>query len=161
MRLRRPDTQLVIIGEGEARIRDAVAALAAAHPDRVACCFTFTDRLEHQLMAGADMVLMPSLYEPCGLTQMHALRYGAPVIGRRVGGIGDTVVDGDTGILFETFDVEALDTALDRAMALYADHAAWHAMMRRAMRRDFGWDHSMHHYAEVYGAAERAVPTEG
>jgi starch synthase len=153
--LRDGDAQLIIIGEGEPHIRDAVAALAAEHPSRVACCFSFTDRLEHQLMAGADMVLMPSLYEPCGLTQMHAQRYGAPVIGRRVGGIGDTVSDGETGFLFDLFDAASLDVALTRALALYADGTRWQEMMRRAMTRDFGWDHSMVDYAGVYELAEQ------
>jgi starch synthase len=152
-RLREDDLQLIIIGEGDARIRDAVAEFVAAHAGRMACSFTFTDRLEHQLMAGADMVLMPSLYEPCGLTQMHASRYGTPVIGRRVGGIGDTVDDEETGFLFGAFDVAAMDAALDRALVRFADRPAWHAMMRRAMARDFGWDHSMAGYAAVYRAA--------
>lgn len=152
-RLRCDGTQLVIIGEGEPQIREAVAHFAAAHPERVACSLTFTDRLEHQLMAGADFVLMPSLYEPCGLTQMHAQRYGAPVVGRRVGGIADTVVDGDTGFLFDAFDVASLDGALARALALFADRTGWRAMAARAMRRDFGWDHSMDGYAAVYRAA--------
>ena len=156
-RLRAEGTQLIIIGEGDARIREAVAAFAGECPTRVACCFTFTDRLEHQLMAGADMVLMPSLYEPCGLTQMHAMRYGTPVIGRRVGGIGDTVRDGDTGFLFTIFDVASMDAAIDRALAHFSDRMSWTAMMQRAMARDFGWDHSMVDYTAVYRTAERGA----
>ncbi len=159
VRLRDAELQLIVIGEGDARIRDAVAAFVAAHAGRMACSFTFTDRLEHQLMAGADMVLMPSLYEPCGLTQMHASRYGTPVIGRRVGGIGDTVADEETGFLFDTFDVPAMDAALDRALVRFHDRAAWQAMMRRAMARDFGWDHSMADYANVYRAAVNRAAT--
>ena len=157
LRLRADDTQLIVIGEGDTGIRDAVAAFVAAHAGRMACSLSFTDRLEHQLMAGADIVLMPSLYEPCGLTQMHAQRYGTPVVGRRVGGIGDTVVDEDTGFLFNTFDVPSLDAALNRALVHYRNRDAWQAMMRRAMARDFGWDHSMAHYAEVYRAAEQCA----
>lgn len=156
-RLRADDIQLIVIGEGDARIGDAVSAFVAAHAGRMACSLTFTDRLEHQLMAGADIVLMPSLYEPCGLTQMHAQRYGTPVVGRRVGGIGDTVADADTGFLFDTFDVPSMDAALDRALLHYRDRDAWQAMMRRAMARDFGWDHSMAHYAEVYRTAEQGA----
>lgn len=156
-RLRAADVQLIVIGEGEAHIRSAMMALAAEFPGRMVCTGTFTDLLEHQLMAGADAVLMPSLYEPCGLTQMHALRYGAPVIGRRVGGIGDTVDDGRTGFLFDAYDAAALDGALARALTHYRDRNAWHAMMRRAMRRDFGWDHAMVDYAAVYHQAERRV----
>ncbi len=156
-RLRADDTQLIVIGEGDARIGEAVAAFVAAHAGRMACSLTFTDRLEHQLMAGADLVLMPSLYEPCGLTQMHAQRYGTPVVGRRVGGIGDTVADAETGFLFDTFDVSSLDAALERALVHYRDREAWQAMMRRAMARDFGWDHAMAHYADVYRVAEQGA----
>jgi starch synthase len=88
---------------------------------------------------------------------MHAQRYGTPVVGRRVGGIGDTVVDESTGFLFDTFDVPSLDAALDRAIVRYRDRGAWQAMMRGAMARDFGWDHSMAHYTEVYRAAEQSA----
>lgn len=157
-RLRSADLQLVVLGQGEPRYHDAIAALAAENPERIACEFGFSDRLEHQLMAGADAVLMPSQYEPCGLTQMHAMRYGTPVIGRRVGGIADTVADNDTGFLFDAYSAPALDEALDRAFALFADRPAWRAMMLRAMARDFGWDRSMADYAAVYRGAERSVP---
>ena len=160
-RLRSVDVQLVVLGQGELRYHDAVSALAATHPERIACEFGFTDHLEHQLMAGADAVLMPSLYEPCGLTQMHAQRYGAPVIGRRVGGIADTVVDNDTGFLFDAYNALALDEALDRALERFADRPAWRSMMQRAMARDFGWDRSMMDYADVYRGAERAVQAPG
>jgi starch synthase len=159
-RLRQADLQLIVIGEGDARIRDAVAAFVAAHAGHMACSFTFTDRLEHQVMAGADMVLMPSLYEPCGLTQMHASRYGTPVIGRRVGGISDTVTDEETGFLFGAFDAVSMDATLDRAIARFRDRPAWESLMRAAMARDFGWDQAMAVYAQVYqGAAERVEAT--
>lgn len=156
-RLRSVDAQLIVLGQGEQYYHDAISAMAAEHPEHMACEFAFTDRLEHQLLAGADALLMPSQYEPCGLSQMHAMRYGAPVIGRRVGGITDTVADGDTGFLFEAYDVSALDAALDRALAHYADRPAWRSMMLRAMAGDFDWDHSMAQYAEVYRMAESRV----
>lgn len=157
-RLRSTDAQLIVIGEGDAYIREAMQAFAAEFPHRVACSGTFSDLLEHQLMAGADAILMPSLYEPCGLTQMHAQRYGAPVVGRRVGGIGDTVVDEETGFLFDRYDAESFDAAIDRACDCYTDSVRWTAMMRRAMTRDFGWDRVMGGYADVYRAAEQRVP---
>jgi len=156
-RLSAGDAQLIVIGEGDAHIRDAVAAFVAAHSDHMACSLTFTDRLEHQLMAGADMVLMPSLYEPCGLTQMHASRYGTPVIGRRVGGISDTVTDEETGFLFGAFDVPSMDAAIDRAIARCRDRPAWELIMRAAMARDFGWDQAMTVYAQVYQSAVEAA----
>jgi starch synthase len=158
-RLRDSAAQLIVIGEGESHIREAVAAMVAQSPERMAANFSFTDALEHQLMSGVDMVLMPSLYEPCGLTQMHAQRYGAPVIGRRVGGIGDTVSDNVSGFLFDKFDAASMDRALDRALALFRHRPAWEAMMRCAMARDFGWDHSMIDYGEVYRAAARHAPS--
>lgn len=160
-RLRDTEAQFIVIGEGDRGIRDAVASMAAESPGRMATDFVFTDAREHTLMAGADMVLMPSLYEPCGLTQMHAQRYGTPVVGRRVGGIADTVADGVTGFLFDAFTPASLDGALDRALALYGHRAEWQAMMRRAMARDFGWDHAMVDYAAVYRTAERGVLVQG
>ncbi len=153
-----PAVQFIILGQGEPRYHDAVSAMAARYPQGVACEFGFTDRLEHQLMAGADALLMPSLYEPCGLAQMHAQRYGTPVIGRRVGGISDTVTDADTGFLFDRYDAESLDGAIDRALAQFADPVGWHAMMQRAMARDFDWERSRTDYADVYRAVGRQSP---
>jgi starch synthase len=119
--------------------------------------FAFTDALEHRLTGGSDLVLMPSLYEPCGLTQMRALRYGAPAVARNVGGIHDTVEDDVTGFLFDAFDERALDAAIDRALDRFAQRRSWPAMMRRGMARDFGWARSAAAYREVYDAAERLV----
>ncbi|HEY5220441.1 MAG TPA: glycogen/starch synthase, partial [Gemmatimonadaceae bacterium] len=152
-RVRRFDAQFVFLGEGEPGYRSALAALAAERRDAVAVEFAFTDILEHRLMAGSDVVLMPSLYEPCGLTQLRAQRYGAPVVGRRVGGIHDTVQDDLTGFLFDDFTPEALDGAIDRALARAADERAWHAMMRRAMESDFGWERAAKSYGQVYAQA--------
>ena len=156
-RLRSLDAQFVFLGMGDADYRAALSALARENPGRVAVEYGFTDLLEHRLMAGADIVLMPSQYEPCGLTQMHAQRYGAPVVGRRVGGIGDTVVDNATGFLFDEFDASALDRAIDRAVARFANRRAWVATMRRAMARDFGWEHALKAYGEAYRAAASRV----
>lgn len=104
-------------------------------------------------MAGADMFLMPSQYEPCGLTQMRAQRYGALPIGRRVGGIADTVDDDVTGFLFDEFKPGALDWAMSRALARFSDREQWEPRMRAAMQRDFGWARSAKRYADVYRRA--------
>ncbi|MGH7578828.1 MAG: glycogen synthase, partial [Gemmatimonadales bacterium] len=97
------DAQFVFLGSGDPRYENALVDLARSAPNRIGVQLDFTDRLEHRLMAGADIFLMPSLYEPCGLTQMRAQRYGAPPIVRRVGGLADTVEDGVTGFAFDGY----------------------------------------------------------
>ncbi len=154
-RVRSYDAQFVFLGEGEPGYRAALSALSAERRDAVAVDFAFTDVLEHRLMAGSDVVLMPSLYEPCGLTQLRAQHYGAPVVGRRVGGISDTVQDDVTGFLFDDFTAAALDAAIDRALARRANRRAWTATMRRAMASDFGWERAADAYGRVYAEAQR------
>lgn len=145
--------QFVFIGAGEARFEQALASLAALHPDRIAVNTNFTDRLEHLLMAGADFLLMPCQYEPCGLTQMRAQRYGAIPVVRRVGGLADTVEDGVTGFVFEPYQPAPLLGAALRALDCYANSAEWSRMRRNAMARDFGWERSVERYLEVYRRA--------
>ena len=155
--IRTTDAQFVFLGTGEARYQHALADLARAAPCRVATDFEYSDRREHRLLAGADILLMPSLYEPCGLTQMRAQRYGALPVARRVGGLADTITDEETGFLFDAYTPEALDGALARALALYGRRDAWHAHVRLAMTGEFSWTRSAERYREVYdrGLAER------
>lgn len=155
------DAQFVFLGAGDPAYERALAQLAQARPRHVGVQFDFTDRLEHRLMAGADMFLMPSQYEPCGLTQLRAQRYGALPIGRRVGGIADTVEDDATGFLFDGFDASSFDRAISRALARFHDPAAWMPRMKAAMRRDFGWERSAERYAEVYRRATDLVKQRG
>jgi starch synthase len=147
------DAQFVFLGEGEARYETALRQLAHAMPDRVAVETNFNEQMEHRLIAGSDMLLMPSLYEPCGLTQMRAQHYGAIPVARRVGGLADTIQDGVTGFLFDDYSPQDLDVAAGRAVAHYTDQAAWGDHMRRAMRQDFGWERPAAGYAEVYQQA--------
>lgn len=147
------DAQFVFLGSGEPRYERALVELTSAAPNRIGVQLDFTDRLEHRLMAGADIFLMPSLYEPCGLTQMRAQRYGSPPIVRRVGGLADTVDDGLTGFAFDEYTPEAFEAAGLRALATYADTARWQAMMRRGMARDFSWERSVDTYLDVYRRA--------
>jgi starch synthase len=149
--------QFVFIGAGEARFEQALGALAARHPDRIAVNTDFTDRLEHLLMAGADFLLMPCQYEPCGLTQMRAQRYGAIPVVRRVGGLADTVEDGVTGWVFEPYHAEPLLGAVLRGLDCYASPAEWARMRRHAMRRDFSWERSVERYLAVYQQVIRAA----
>ncbi len=147
------DAQFVFLGAGEAKYERALLALARARPQHVGVQLNFTDRLEHRLMAGADMFLMPSQYEPCGLTQMRAQRYGSLPVGRRVGGISDTVQDDITGFLFDEFQPAALDRAMSHALARFADRKAWAPRMSAAMKQDFSWERSVESYAGVYQRA--------
>jgi starch synthase len=147
------DAQFVFLGSGDPRYERALVDLATSAPNRIGVQLDFTDRLEHRLMAGADIFLMPSLYEPCGLTQMRAQRYGAPPIVRRVGGLADTVEDGVTGFVFDGYSPEAFQEAGLRALRGYAEAAKWQAMVRRAMARDFSWERSVDQYLEVYRRA--------
>src|SRR2546422_100294 len=118
------DAQFIFLGSGEHRYHAALTELAAANPERVAVEFAFTDHLEHGLLAGADLLLMPSLYEPCGLTQMRAQRYGAIPVARRVGGLHDSIADGEAGFLFNAYEPAALEQAVERALERYGDRAA-------------------------------------
>jgi starch synthase len=148
-----PGAQFVFLGSGEHRYHTLLADLAASAPDRVAVEFAFTDVLEHRLLAGADALLMPSLYEPCGLTQMRAQRYGAVPVARAVGGLVDSIRDGETGFLFDEYAPAALSQAVRRAVHRYADRASWRTMMRRAMAERVGWEGSAARYLDLYRRA--------
>lgn len=147
------DTQFLFLGSGERRYERALSALALAAPDRVAVEFNFTDRLEHRLLAGADALLMPSLYEPCGLTQMRAQRYGTIPIARRVGGLADSIVDGKTGLLFDEYTPEGLMQSVTHAIEKYRKATAWQTLIRGAMKQRFGWDDSAKRYLDLYRRA--------
>lgn len=147
------EAQFIFLGEGEARYRDALAHFAAQAPDRIAVRFDFTEVREHRLLAGADILMMPSLYEPCGLTQMRAQVYGALPVVRRVGGLSDTVEDQVTGFVFDDYNTSSLRVALNRAFTSYRDEEAWGEKMRNAMSRDFGWNLSAQKYLDMYRRA--------
>ena len=147
------DAQFVFLGSGEHQYETALVELASSAPDRVGVQLDFTDRLEHRLMAGADLFLMPSLYEPCGLTQMRAQRYGAPPIVRHVGGLADTVEDGRTGFAFKPYTTDAFQEATFRALDNFAQPSKWEGIMREGMACDFSWERSVATYLDVYRRA--------
>jgi starch synthase len=151
--LQRRDAQFVFLGSGEHRYHEALANLAAGAPDRIVAEFAFTDRLEHRLLAGADLLLMPSLYEPCGLTQMRAQRYGTIPIVRAVGGLQDSVRDGVTGFLFRDYSPAALDERVRQVLERFADQAGWRTLIRQAMTQQFGWDQPTVQYENAYARA--------
>jgi starch synthase len=144
------DAQFVFIGAGEPRFEEALEYLSGVFRGRVAVETRFTDQLEHLLMAGADLLLMPCQYEPCGLTQMRAQRYGVLPVVRRVGGLADTVEDGVTGFVFDAYEAEPLVGAALRAIDTWAEPVEWRRMMRSAMARDFSWERSVEQYLALY-----------
>jgi len=129
--------------------------VARAQGDRLAVRIGFDEGLAHRIEAGADLFLMPSRFEPCGLNQLYSLRYGTVPVVRRVGGLADTVEDFDgwhhgTGFVFKEYDHRALLTAVRRALELFRDKRAWRAMMRRGMALDFSWARSAQQYRALY-----------
>jgi starch synthase len=144
------DAQWIFLGHGERRYVEALAALALRFPERVGLQTEFTDEREHRLMAGGDVLLMPCQYEPCGLTQMRAQRYGTVPLVRRVGGLADTVHDGITGFVFDEYSPLAFAECVSRAVVAYRDRPHWERIMRDGMARDFGWERSEERYRDVY-----------
>jgi starch synthase len=162
--LSRLDAMFVVLGTGDARYQDLWTKLAVQHPQRIAAHIGFHEGIAHLIEGGADIFLMPSRFEPCGLNQMYSLRYGTVPVVRRVGGLADTVRDyapGDlnsTGFMFTDYTGRALLEALGRALALYHDPARWRAVQQAAMREDNSWDHSAREYVTIY---ERAIESAG
>ncbi len=144
------DAQYVFLGHGDAHYEAMLTELAERAPSRIAVKLDFTDDFEHLLLAGADMCLMPSQYEPCGLTQMRAQRYGTIPVARRTGGLADTIEDGTTGFLFDDYTPADFMRCAMRATDQYRETDGWEAMMKEAMSRDFGWDKSAARYLTVY-----------
>jgi starch synthase len=144
------EAQFIFLGTGDAKYESMLKLYEARWPDRISVHLGFSERLEHRLMAGADMYLMPSLYEPCGLAQLRAERYGAVPIARRVGGLADTIEDGVTGFLFDEYSSEDLLRVARHVMDRYHDTPAWEQMMRNAMQKDFSWARSAERYLAVY-----------
>jgi starch synthase len=142
--------QFIFLGAGERRFEEMLTDVARRMPERIAVNTAFTDHLEHVLMAGADVCMMPCQYEPCGLTQMRAQRYGALMVARRVGGLADTIDDGATGFLFEDFHAEPLLGALRRAIDIYHLPSEWDRMVDEAMAGDFSWERSVEEYLALY-----------
>jgi starch synthase len=148
------DAQFIFLGEGEERYQRALAEFAARAPDRIVVRFDFTEDREHQLLAGADLLLMPSLYEPCGLTQMRAQRYGALPIARNVGGLRDTIEDQVTGFLFDGYDQESFTRAVERAVDQFNQKDTWVWHVTEAMGRDFSWEKPVEEYLRAYREAQ-------
>jgi len=148
--LLRENLQLVVLGTGDPGLQAAIQSLGNRHPGRVSAQFGFDNGLAHQIMAGSDALLLPSRYEPCGLTQLYALRYGTIPVVRSTGGLVDTVEAGVTGIRFDHYTPEGLEWAVRETLGAYREPARWLRIQRAGMDRDFSWDASAREYARLY-----------
>jgi starch synthase len=151
------DATFTIVGTGDRRFETMWESLAAAYPDRFGVFIGFDERRAHLVEAGADIFLMPSRYEPCGLNQMYSMRYGTVPVVRAVGGLVDTVKPYNpkngqgTGFLFSDYDPRALWDAIQRALSIHRDKPnAWRRLQINGMSRDFSWDHAAAEYVKVY-----------
>ena len=155
--LLRMEARFYILGKGEKKYEELVADLARKHPDRVHARIGFDEELAHRVEAGADLFMMPSRYEPCGLNQMISLRYGTIPVVRGTGGLADTVRDFDpqsregTGFVFLPYEPAAMIAALKRAMASYRQPRVWNSLVANAMAEDFSWQASASAYEAAYG----------
>jgi starch synthase len=154
--LPRLDASFVLLGTGEHRYEDLWLALASRYPDRIAAKIGFDESLAHQIEGGADLFLMPSRFEPCGLNQMYSQRYGTLPLVRATGGLYDTVRNFDpatgvgTGFTFDVYSSQALLGTLRWALETYEQPAVWRRLQVAAMQQDFSWDASAREYVKVY-----------
>jgi starch synthase len=153
------DLRLVVLGSGDARYERRFTDLARRYPEQVGVRLGFDDRLAHQIQGGSDCLLMPSRYEPCGLTQLYSLRYGTIPIVRATGGLRDTVIPFDpdngqgTGFVFQEPRAEALGEAVRAARRIFVDRQAWLQLRQNAMTQDFSWERSAARYVDLYRRA--------
>jgi len=143
------DICIVALGSGEPEYEAFFRQMAADHPGRIAVRMGFDNALAHRIEAGADLFVMPSRYEPCGLNQIYSLRYGTVPVVRATGGLDDTIEEG-TGFKFWEYSGPALLGAVRAAAGAFADQAGWHEIMRRGMRKDFSWKASASLYSALY-----------
>jgi starch synthase len=154
------DVQLAILGEGDPKYHRQLSELSERHPGKVGLHLGFDEALAHRIEAGADIFLMPSMFEPCGLNQMYSMRYGTPPVVRATGGLADTVVDCTpeslaagraTGFRFVAYAPEALLDAVQRALDLYRRHPAdWRKLQRQGMQQDWSWNRCAAEYERLY-----------
>ncbi|CAI2008831.1 Glycogen synthase [Serratia fonticola] len=151
--------QLVVLGAGDAVLQQAFLAAAADYPEQVGVQIGYHDAFSHRIIGGADVILVPSRFEPCGLTQLYGLKYGTLPLVRRTGGLADTVVDcalenladgTASGFMFDDCNAVALGNAIRRALVLWSRPRHWHHVQRHAMSLDFGWQVAAKEYLSLY-----------
>ncbi|MFA5134951.1 MAG: glycogen/starch synthase [Patescibacteria group bacterium] len=150
------DVQFVVLGTGEKKYENMMLSIAKQFPEKTSVHIEFNAALAQQIYAGSDAFLMPSRFEPCGLGQMIAMRFGTLPIVRATGGLKDTVADwnggssGGEGFVFGPYDTKDFLAALTRAIKLYSDRKSWYTVVKRIMQKDFSWDHSASAYIKLY-----------
>jgi starch synthase len=151
--------QLALLGSGDPKLEEEFRAAAEDWPDRIAVQFGYAENLAHLIQAGADMLVIPSRFEPCGLTQLCALRYGAVPLTSRVGGLADTIIDANemalaagcaTGLQFAPVSADALAASLRKATELFADKPLWRKIQLNGMKTDVSWSHPAKAYAQLF-----------
>jgi starch synthase len=153
------DLQMIVLGTGDKKYHELLMRLEKTYPDKLKVLLTFDDQMAHWIEAGADMFLMPSRYEPCGLNQLYSLKYGTLPIVRATGGLADTVENINpqtgtgTGFVFERYDPEDMLDAIRRGISLFSRKRIWGKIMKAAMSRDYSWDASAKKYVELYTKA--------
>ncbi len=153
---------IVALGAGEPRYEKLFRDLAARFPDKVAVKVAYDNAISHKIEAGADLFLMPSHYEPCGLNQIYSLRYGTVPVVRATGGLDDTIESFDprtgkgTGFKFHPYEPAALLAAIREALAVYSDAKAWRQVQLNGMAKDFSWQTSAGEYARLYEVANKS-----
>jgi len=154
--LMKREIQFVLLGTGEQKYMDRFTALAKNYPGRMGVKYIYDLATGHRTIAGSDVLLMPSIYEPCGLTQMYGLRYGTPPLVRATGGLKDTVIefneDAETGNGFVFNNAEQVDflAAVDRAVKIYSQKQLWEQLIRNGMKQDWSWKKSATTYLDIY-----------
>jgi starch synthase len=149
----------IVLGTGERKYEDLFRSLASTYPAQVGVKVAYDDKIAHQIEAGADMFLMPSRYEPCGLNQIYSLKYGTVPIVRATGGLDDTIESFDlengtgTGFKFVEYSGTALVQTVRRALQLFEDERIWQRIQLNGMAKDFSWKGSAKEYEKVYAAA--------
>jgi starch synthase len=164
------DLQFVLLGTGEPHYREFLSELHERHAGRMGVMFKFSNELAHLIEAGADVFLMPSRFEPCGLNQLYSMKYGTVPVVRATGGLADTVTDYSpggladgtaTGFVFQEYSAKAMLAALRRALALYAEREKWQQLVTGCMRQDWSWRRSAREYLEVYRKAREKLANGG
>ena len=168
-RLAREEMVMVVLGSGDKPYEELFQRLAKQFPNKIAIKVAFDNGIAHKIEAGADMFLMPSRYEPCGLNQIYSLKYGTIPIVRATGGLDDTIEPWDartgkgTGFKFSDYTGEALLATIKQALLAYQDQSSWQTLMRNGMARDFSWGASAREYGKIYDRVRQmraAVPVE-
>jgi len=159
------NVQWAILGTGDPKYHKLLAELAHRYPHKIAVRLEFSNPLAHRMEAGADIFVMPSLYEPCGLNQLYSLKYGTVPVVRSTGGLADTIRDYQqnpdsadaNGFSFEPYNADALEDALQRACQAYRERDVWHKLIRTGMQQDWSWANSARQYEQLYSQTLAAV----